>query len=287
MTTWLLTGVPRGGTTLACELINRLPDARALDEPLRPGRLIREAVRPDGGVDGDAITSAIETFAAAQRRSLLERGTAVTKHVDGRIIGAKVSDEHASGGDRRRLRQHGETALGVPESPEFMLVIKHPIAFTALLEILLPAFPVTALVRNPLAVVASWETVPMPVRDGDFGLPPAVAPGLAAHLATLDDRLDRQVELLAWFYERYRDALPAKRVIRYEDVVASGGRALAPVIPSASRLAVSLHNRNTATHVYDAAHMKAMARRLLHREPGQWAPYRHEEIERLAQAVTA
>jgi hypothetical protein len=188
---------------------------------------------------------------------------------------------------REGSRQHGEADLGVPQSPDFMLVIKHPVAFTALLDLLLPAFPVTALVRNPLAVIASWETVPMPVREGSFGLPPVVAPELAARLAAVADRLDRQVELLAWFYERYREALPTERIIRYEDVVASGGRALAPIIPSASRLAVSLHSRNTATNVYDAAHMKAMARRLLDHEPGQWAPYDHEEIERLAQAVTA
>ena len=44
----LLTGLPRGGTTLACELLNHLPDVRALDEPMDPNRLLRDAAGEDG-----------------------------------------------------------------------------------------------------------------------------------------------------------------------------------------------------------------------------------------------
>jgi hypothetical protein len=285
MTTVLLTGIPRGGTTLACELLNRLADARALDEPMRPGRFIREATRADGTLDHQPIISAIQAFAGEQRRSLLERGVAVSKHVQGSVIGAKVSDDRGADGQRRKLREHGETFLGVPSSPAFTLAIKHPVAFTALLDVLLPVFPVAALVRNPLAIVASWETMPMVVRDGAFGLPPVAAPALAERLAAQPERLDRQVELLAWFYESYREKLPAERVIRYEDVVATGGTALAPVVASARTLDVPLRSRNAATDVYDAGHMAAMAHRLLAREPGQWAPYRHEDIELLLQAI--
>lgn len=281
MTTVLLTGLPRGGTTLACELLNRLPDARALDEPMRPAKLLREALGPRGELDRATIVSAIEAFAAGQRRSLLERGVAVTKHTGGSVVGAKVSDTLNPDGLRRRLREHGEVFLGVPSSAGFTLAIKHPVAFTALLDTLVPAFPVVALVRNPLAVVASWETVPMPVRDGSPGLPPEAVGELGPRLAACSDRLDRQVELLAWFFDCYRATLPAARVVRYEDVVASGGAALAPIVASASGLAVALSSRNAAP-VYDTAHMRAMAARLLAREPGQWAPYEREEIERLA-----
>ena len=56
---------------------------------------------------------------------------------------------------------------------------------------------------------------------------------------------------------------------------------------SASGLDVSLKNRNTATEVYDTAHMKVMARKLLAHEQGQWAPYRHEEIEQLILSIDA
>ena len=127
----------------------------------------------------------------------------------------------------------------------------------------------------------------MPVRDGRPGVDAAVVPSLATRLAAHPDRLDRQVELLAWFFERYREILPPEHVIRYEQVVATGGAALAPVVASARGLDVPLWSRNTATDVYDAAHMKAMAHKLLVRAPGQWAPYRHEEIEQLMKAVDA
>ena len=140
MTTVLLTGVPRGGTTLACELLNRLPDARALDEPLRAARLLQEAKRPRGGVDQEIVISAINSFAAQQRRSLLTRGMAVTKHVEGRVTGAKVSDDRDAEGRRRRLRSHGEVFLGVPSTREFTLALKHPVAFTVLVDACSPPF---------------------------------------------------------------------------------------------------------------------------------------------------
>lgn len=34
----VLTGLPRSGTTLACRLLNLLPDTVALHEPIAPGR---------------------------------------------------------------------------------------------------------------------------------------------------------------------------------------------------------------------------------------------------------
>jgi len=288
----LLTGLPRGGTTIACELLNELPDVCALDEPMDVIGMIRGAAVESGGTaagrhptsgngsfDAAFIHTEIERFAAEQRRSILERGVAVTKHVDGRVIGAKVSDlrEDAGRGQRVRLVEIGEIPVGRPSSPCFTLAIKHPVAFTALLPTLLERFEVFAIVRNPLAVLASWESVPMAVREGRLGLPGAVAPEIARRLDAVAGRLERQIMLLGWFYESYALALPRERVVRYEDMIASGGAALAPIAASAAALRVTLESRNAAS-VYDREHMRAAGRLLLEREGAHLLYYSRAEI---------
>ena len=274
----MLTGLPRGGTTLACELLNRLADVRALDEPMDPNDLLRAATRDDGrSLDAGCILVGIERFAAEQRRAILDRGMARTLHVDGRVLGARLSEDRDGDGLRTAMASRGEIPVDPPASRDFTLVIKHPVAFTALLPILLQRFPVFAIVRNPLAVLASWESVPFPHREGRLGLRPVLAPELARRLEAIEDRLERQLTLLNWFFERYAACLPRERVIRYEDVVATGGAALAPVAPGAGGLRAPLRSRNTAA-VYDRAHMGDVGRLLLERDGAYWLFYTPEEI---------
>lgn len=259
-TTLLLAGPPRSGTTLCCELLNRLPDARALDEPMPIGKAVAEATGADG-FSADRFAALVERFADEQRESLLTEGTALTKHTGGRVLGRKVSDDRDERGLRRRLRELGPVALGVPESAAFTLVIKHPVAFTALLPELVRRFDTAAVVRHPLAILASWESVPMPVREGRVAMLGTLAPEIHARLETMDDRLDRQVELLAWMFERIASSLPGERVVRYEDIVGTGGDALSALVPSARALTEPLVNRNGAVSVPDA-HLEALRRRV-------------------------
>jgi hypothetical protein len=222
-------------------------------------------------LDVSLIHATIERFALRQRRSILERGVVLTKHVGGRVLGAKVSDRREHGA-RLRLVELGEIPIDPPASPDFTLAIKHPVAFTALLPALLERFDVFAIVRNPLSVLASWESVPMAVRDGRLGLPAAVAPDIARRLDRIEDRLERQLALLAWFYETYALNLPPERVLRYEDIIASGGAALAAIDPAASTLHATLTSRNAAA-VYDRDHMRAAARLLLARDDSPYLRY--------------
>jgi hypothetical protein len=280
----LLTGLPRGGTTLACELLNRLPDVRALDEPMDPNRLLRDAARGDGALDAGLIRAGIERFALEQRRSIIDRGAALSLHVDGRVLGARVSDVRGADGLRVPMGKRGEISVEPPASPDFALVIKHPVAFTALLAILKERFAVFAIVRNPLAVVCSWESAPFMQREGRLGLRPAIAPAIARRLEAIEDRHERQLTLLSWFFQSYDSALPRERVIRYEDIIATGGAALAPIAPSAGDLRVPLQSRNAAA-VYDREHMRELGHRLLEREGAYWRFYGREEVAELLTAA--
>src|ERR1700741_1348124 len=140
--TLLIAGIPRSGTTLTCELMNRLDDVRALDEPLPIAREVRAATDATGRVDPEQIVDRVRAFAAEQRASLLASGTALTRHVNGRVDGSKMSDARDAEGLRLKLADRAEVELGRPRGEGFTLAIKQPVVFTALLATLRHHFPV-------------------------------------------------------------------------------------------------------------------------------------------------
>jgi hypothetical protein len=267
----LIAGVPRGGTTLACELLNLVDDTVALDEPLyRPAVIER-------GRSG--IVDLIRRFCEHQRRSLSERREAITVHVGGRVSATKLSRERNVRGDRVMLAKKGTVSFDKPLSPEFLLVVKHPTMFTAMLEVLVPSFQVFAVIRHPLSVLASWQTVPFAaLRDGHLPMTEVLDPGLRARLARIDDPVDRQLLLLDWIFGRYRSRLPEHRVLRYEDLVASGGAVLVAITERARVLDEPLTNCNRA---YDRVQMRALAARLLSTDGAYWAFYPRSSVMEL------
>ncbi|NVN10175.1 sulfotransferase [Nguyenibacter vanlangensis] len=245
MPTILVTGLPRSGTTLLCALLNAYPDTLALGEPLALER---------HGDRARAVTE-IERFVAATRRRAIDSGLAMSKHVDGTVPDNWVEDPAVlqTGRLRRVLEQRGEIPVGKPLAEDFHLVIKHPAEFTALAEPLGRRFPLYALVRHPLAVLAAWQTVEMPVHYGHMPMMECFVPGLTARLDAIEDRLARQVELMRFLYGTYA-RFPADRILRYEDILADpvtelhrlvphvrqSSRALAPYDPAARYTTVDL-----------------------------------------------
>ena len=286
----LVTGLPRGGTTLTCELLGSLPDTVALDEPLRPRdlfgrqrharnrlhRQLRAARARFFPFDVTRVCDKIDEFLASTRASVVERGLAVTKHVEGRVLGAKVADERTSDGLRRVLSTRGEIAVDETFPADFLLVVKQNALFAALIPELARRHRVVAVVRNPLSVLSSWQTVPFNVQTGHIPTAEKIDRRLATALRRLDDPVDRQVHVLDWFFGRYAQLDPTA-VVRYEDIVASGGAALAPVTPAAASLDQALESRNRAS-VYDAARRQELGERLLASDGAYWHLYPRESV---------
>lgn len=276
----LLTGLPRSGTTLACELLNQLPDIVALDEPMVIGPSDQAPSGADGHPDPELICDDIDRMLAEIRESIRTRKSTRSAHVHGRVLGAKFTDTADHEGLRTGLYARGQIHIDKPLSPSFLLVTKHPAAFTALLETLIERFRVYAMVRNPLAVWSSWQTIRFNVRDGHHGAAERIDLQLAATLASIEDRIDRQFHLLTWFYEKFSTLLPEHRVIRYESLVQSRGKALRAITSDASRLDEPLENRNNAD-IYDRQEMRLLAKRLLSTEGPYWRFYTKESVRQL------
>src|SRR5438874_1853773 len=130
------------------------------------------------------VSDRIERFLGETRASILTRGIAVSNQWRGRVVGSKVADDYEGEGPRRELSERQEIRIEKPLSADFLLVAKHPAPFTAILETLVERFRVYAIVRNPLSVLSSWQTVSFPVRRGHVtAVAERLDPGLRKSLA--------------------------------------------------------------------------------------------------------
>lgn len=267
----LLTGAPRSGTTLTCRLLNTLPDVLALAEPMRVKEFATLA-------DHEAVCHAITDFFTSQRLSVHERRRARSRLVDRTVPDNWFSDARTDEGFRQRVSSPGEFVVDKVLPPDYLLAVKHVAAFTAILRTAVTHFPVYAVVRNPLATLASWNSVDMTAGLGRVPAAERLDPGLAARLAAIDGPLDRQIALLGWFHAQFRRHLPEQSVIRYESIIASGGAALRVIWPGAAGLAEQLEDQNSSP-LYHRQTMHALGERLLRSDGAVWEFYSRESVE--------
>lgn len=270
----VLTGIPRGGTTLACHLLGEAVDTLALFEPMP---VLELSVAHDV-----ALTQVVRFFGQVRHRALTE-GRVPSKHRDGRVPDNPFGERDDAAGVRPWLADLGDIEVGKPLSSSFRLVIKHNSAFVAMLPALATRFPVIGVVRNPLAVLASWRSVDLSVSRGCLPAGEHLDPALAAALAAQPDLLRRQVLLLDWFFERLLRWVAPARLVRYEDTIAGGGAALlqAAGVPVAEGSAMSLRSRNLNPE-YDAGEVAKLLSALHAHGSACWRCYGVDEVEALA-----
>ena len=190
---------------------------------------------------------------------------------NGSLDDSRVSDESAATGLRPPRGRLGEILLDKPLSPSFTLLLKHNGGFAMLLPELLDHFEVLALVRNPVSLLASWQTVDLPIHQGRMPAVERFHADLHQTLRNEPDRLRRQVLVLDWFFSRFRECMPPERVLRYEDMVASGGRSLFRRLGVTAPQGEPLENRN-ANPLYEAAHVDELLT-ALERVNGAWSAW--------------
>lgn len=251
MTIALITGVPRSGTSLVCACLNTAPDCVALVEPM------------DVPVHGDAPRAVAEIvrFAQDMRTSILARGVARSVTRDGAIPDNTFEEIKTDGGLRHAPARVTSVRIDKPLTERFRLFIKHPAVFTALARPLAAAMPLYAVIRHPLASLASWQTVDTSLRDGRWPVAEAFSPELQAKLDRAATPLLRQVALLQWMLQVYRD-LPPRNIVRYEAVVEDPGQALAPMSGSHASLTHPIRAANPRSR-YPHVDLAALAEALL------------------------
>lgn len=241
-----ITGMPRSGTTLTCHLLNKLDNVIALHEPMRPGVDL-------SGLNRNEIFERVQSFFIGSRNSLLTEGKAITKHRAGivpdnpiikedrlkafaRMIGIRIK--------RKSNLDKGEVYFDKNLDEEFILAIKHPPLFTGLLPEINTYFKTFAIVRNPLSVLLSWNSVIFPVSKGRSPTAELIDTHLKEMLNNEPDPFERQGILLKWFLHRYTSGLPTEQIIHYEQIISSNGKELSRLGLNVDNLDERLENKN-------------------------------------------
>ena len=274
---WLLSGIPRSGTALSCRLAGNVPDTVALSAPFN-ARLADIPREPH------AACACIAEMVRQMRERIRTEGLAQSVQVDGRLYDNIVASQHTETGLRKPQGTSGEITVDKPLTDRFRLVIRNNPVFAALLPRMNDFFPCVAVVRNPLSVLASWQTVNLPVHDGHVPGAEMFDPSLRLALKREPDVLRRQLVVLDWFFIRFRAHLPPENVIRYEDLVESGGSALFRRLGDPNAEPVRLENRNRSP-LYDATTVDALLAALLD-AGGAWTHfYRASDCEWAADGI--
>lgn len=268
----ILTGLPRSGTTLTCHLLNKLPNSVALHEPLVPLDL--------ASYERSDLVEVILEYFSAQRNQILQTGTAVSKSFGGQVPDNPMAGFDPITGKRIRVLDGRLVQIDKQLTSDFCLAIKQPAFFTAILRDLVSAnsFNCFAIIRNPLAVLLSWNSVEMPVSRGRVPAAEAFAPELKQQLDLIPDLYDRQVFLLNWFFQQYLTYLPTKQILFYEATIQTAGRSLAVINPLASELTEALYSKNNNS-LYNAQLKQALLEKLLNKTEGAfWSFYTKEQV---------
>lgn len=292
----IITGIPRSGTTLTCFLLNKLPNTIALHEPM----LIQQYANP---YDHSIAVNAIDEFFKVSRASLISNRTAFTKNVNGKVpdnptgsdftnpiwlrilpVGNQIKSNLHARRKRKNIVQREIVKFNKNLTDEFMLAIKHPAAFVAILENLKQKFPIYAIIRNPLSTLASWNSVSYAVGKGRSPVAQKFDDKLQKSLDLLPDVIDRQFFLLNWFYEKISKYLPKSNVIKYEQIIATRGKCLSAINSRAIDLNEDLINRNI-NELYNLELMKKLGQRLLRSDGLYWRYYSQKDVEEILSDV--
>ena len=247
----------------------------ALSEPLR-----YKAYR--GKEDSKRAVARIRDFAEGVRQRVLTEGRAPSVQVAGRLDDNRVAESYTGAGLRRLRAGWGEISIAKPLSDGFGLLIKHNALFAALLPRLVESFPCLALVRNPLSVLASWQTVDLPVHRGRIPAGEDFDPDLHWRLEEEPIALRRQLIVLDWFFARFEAHLPPRNVLRYEDLVKTGGVALFRRLGHPHAKPVALKSRNESG-LYGGSQIDGLLHALLE-AGGAWTRfYRQGDLEAVAE----
>lgn len=258
MPTTILTGLPRSGTTLLCLLLNAAPDTIAMAEPMTN----------QGEQTADQLFAGVPPFIDAARRTALEQRIFLSQTVDGQLTDNFLVAPAVGSPEMRQSRAtRTEVAIDKPLSTDFSLFIKHPDRFSAIVPQLVATFPVFALVRHPLAVLASWQTADMAVYHGRMPWCELTFPDLAERLDAIPDRIPRQVEILRFLFDLYERHVGSDGIVRYEDILADPARELLRMGVDGSDVSTVSIDRRPWQQRYAALDLPGLERYLMDAKP--------------------
>ncbi len=272
----IITGPARSGTTLVCFLLNQLENTVALDEPMDTIELASLKSDQD-------IVSYTQKFFNSSREAINNTKFARSKNIGGESIDNPYGEVLNKNGFRevkKGISQNNLFSVRKNLKVDFKLCVKHPAIFSALLGPLSKSFTCVGVVRNPLAILASWNSVQIPANQGRAPAAEMIDDTLRLNLNRIPCVFDRQLFLLSWYFERIYRNISSDRLILYEELIASKGIALTAVTDNARNCSFPLENKNTNA-LYDPKLIQELGAKLLNFDGAFWEYYDKSCVESL------
>ncbi len=269
----ILTGIPRSGTTLACKILTTVDNQIALNEPIDSSYFKKNK-------SGEKVVE--EAFQIFRKQLLKEKRAPV------RTQGGQITDNNFSGnsGNRTRVVQRQLHTFDKPLKEDFTLIMKHCAEFTLLMPGLCDRYECYALIRNPLALLASWNSVNIPASRGRIAKARILQPQLYKTLQSFNNLQDQQLYILNWYFHTLSKS-PRIQLIKYEDMIASrGANLLESLSDQNSKDLPELTSKND-NKLYDASSMEKFLDKLLKNNQSFTAYYTNQDLEELFQQMQA
>ncbi len=230
MKKYLLTGIPRSGTTLSCKILNSLDNVIALHEPLSPNKLKSTSKEHAIGEINNEIKNLEKKLINGEA---FEHGSAQSL-----ILDNPIQERHS--GELRRL-QAKRGLLTLPPQPETTnLIVKQNALFAALLPEAAQHYDVVSIIRNPVDVFLSWMSVDLPINRGRIPGGERFSLELKQKLDLIPDIAKRQVVIYQWFLKQYQKY--ASQIVTYEDITSTQGHALVKAFGLSGKPNVEIKN---------------------------------------------
>lgn len=207
--TIMLMGIPRSGSTLSCNILNNYENTIALLEPMN-------AFNINSDLQDDAYVF-IDNFVKTARDNAISFNKILTKHING-VIPTNTISNNKDESLRKQIIQDGEVELKKTITENFTLIIKHNAFFVSIIDDLKYRYTCYAIIRNPLSVLCSWNSVDLPVNQGYIPAGQKFDKKLDEKLQNTNNKLERQIIILNWFFERIYKNIDQDKIIRYEDI---------------------------------------------------------------------
>lgn len=208
---FIITGPPRSGTTLTCNILNDQNNTVALHEPMSMLMFKNKAI----GLHN------IDLFFESMRYSIIHHKIALSKISESNIPDNPYANVFTNN-KRESIVKKRFFYITKPISETFNLFIKHNVHFTFLLKEITCKYKTIVIIRNPLSTINSWNTINAPVAEGNAKVLKYINPDLYRKINSINNLFERQARLLDEMFTIY-NSIPDLNIIKYEDIIESNG----------------------------------------------------------------
>jgi hypothetical protein len=272
----LITGLPRSGTTLTTWIINQAENCVALNEALPVHEWLP--------MSREEIKVNLAILLKENRQKILTEKVAIMKQAENSLHTNSFSESTNAFGLRESYFSIGPISIEKYLNQDLLLAVKHNAAFTALMPQLCQTYHFIGIIRNPLAVLLSWQTLEIAVKNGMTPIGEGLDTNLKNALADCTSIAEKQWTILNWFFSQFREWLSPSSIIKYEDVIQSNGQNLFKAIKKQSSESISLENKNT-NPLYPNVQVRELTELLLDKKGAYMHFYAEQDILQLAEML--